>query len=147
MSDNMLICSGHKEYPTPLIFTFCFLEAEYWCPYCGRKSGMFDGGHLSLAPTISLSLRKKLQNRHDRFKALAMPFMEAAGIRICSSLEWPKGSGQQVKPRDLPSDVLDAFGRVADKGFPRWLKVEDVPDGITPTEFEAQYYGGEVILP
>lgn len=73
--------------------------------------------------------------------------MEAAGIVICSSTEWPRGSGEQVKPRDLPSEVREEFRRVAALGFPRWLKVEDVPDGITPAEFEAQYYGGEVILP
>lgn len=148
MSDMMVICSTHREeYPTPLIFTFAFIYAEYWCPYCGRKSGMFDGGHLRLSDDLPASMVETLQKRHDKFLKLAMPFMEAAGVRVCSSLEWPKGSGQQVKPRDLPSDVRAEFKRVADRGFPRWLKVENVPDDITPAEFEVFYYGGEVITP
>lgn len=61
MSDRMLICSNHQEYPTPLIFTFSFISAEYWCPYCGRKTGMFDGGHLRLSPDLSPSLIETLR--------------------------------------------------------------------------------------
>ena len=37
------ICSNHTEQ-IPLIWTFAFPGAEYWCPYCGFTGGMFGSG-------------------------------------------------------------------------------------------------------
>jgi len=40
-NDEMKVC--HND-GTPLIFTFKFPGAEYWCPCCGYRSGMLGAG-------------------------------------------------------------------------------------------------------
>ena len=41
--EEIKICENHKEV-VPLIWTFKFYGAEYWCPYCGYTCGMLGAG-------------------------------------------------------------------------------------------------------
>jgi len=43
MSKEIRICREH-ENEIPLIWTFAFDGAEYWCPYCGQNYGMLGAG-------------------------------------------------------------------------------------------------------
>ena len=40
----MKICSNHRDYEVPLIYTFAWNYNEYWCPYCGCHEGMMGAG-------------------------------------------------------------------------------------------------------
>lgn len=47
MDKEALICDSHSEYyQVPLIPTFRHKGAELWCPFCGAKLGIFDGGYV-----------------------------------------------------------------------------------------------------
>lgn len=55
-ADEIKICSNHQEYQVPLIWTFKFRGAEFWCPYCGYQEGMFGAGE-NVAETEVLKSR------------------------------------------------------------------------------------------
>ena len=64
MSKEITICSNCE---TPLIFTFCFAGAEYYCMGCGNTSGMLGGGdRVKLTP----ELRAKAKVVNDLWKAI-----------------------------------------------------------------------------
>ena len=42
--DNEIKICGCHDYKVPLIWTFKFSGAEYWCPYCGHTTGMLGAG-------------------------------------------------------------------------------------------------------
>ena len=50
--EMILICPSHKK-EIPLIWTFAFPGAEYWCPHCGYTCGMF-GNNKGISATDSL---------------------------------------------------------------------------------------------
>ena len=94
----MKICNNHLDTrPTPLIFTFAFPSCEYWCPYCGYKSGMFGAG-TQIEETPELVQREK-----DDWEN-AKPFLIAIGRRSCVSTLF---EGKQVAPEDLPQSEKD----------------------------------------
>lgn len=66
--DQIKVCTNHEEYLVPLIWTFRFHGAEYWCPYCGYQSGMFGAGTI-------VSASEDLKQRHDLFFKKATPFL------------------------------------------------------------------------
>ena len=41
-TQTLACCNSHQDYLVPLIPTFRFSGSEYWCPFCGRKYGLFD---------------------------------------------------------------------------------------------------------
>lgn len=43
--NKIRICDNHTKR-VPLIWTFKFLGAEYWCPYCGFEGGMLGSGRV-----------------------------------------------------------------------------------------------------
>ena len=64
----MIICEKHLEYEVPLIFTFAFIGAEYWCPYCGNSSSMFGaGGEVEETPELikRLNAYKKYSSEYS----------------------------------------------------------------------------------
>ncbi len=42
-NQSIKICERHDKQ-VPLIWTFRHPYAEYWCPFCGYKEGMFGAG-------------------------------------------------------------------------------------------------------
>lgn len=58
-ADEIKICSNHQEYQVPLIWTFKFRGAEFWCPYCGYQEGMFGAG-TNVTQTDELKKRLEL---------------------------------------------------------------------------------------
>lgn len=42
-NEEIKICACH-ERQVPLLWTFKFTGAEYWCPACGYTGGMFGAG-------------------------------------------------------------------------------------------------------
>ena len=48
------ICPCHVINPIPLVYTMKFPGAEYWCPACGFKEGMFEGSSIEVPETEDL---------------------------------------------------------------------------------------------
>lgn len=57
--DEIKICNNH-EIQVPLLYTFKFDGYEYWCPYCGYKSGMFGAGKTVKIPGTDLLEQKEM---------------------------------------------------------------------------------------
>lgn len=78
MEDEIRICSSHRDKEeTPLIFTFAFDGAEYWCPYCGANYGIFGAGDM-------VKNSKKIENRHEKYKKLSKRYLSSKSMMICS---------------------------------------------------------------
>jgi len=101
----MKICSGHSEYQTPLIWTFAFIGAEYWCPYCGYISGMLGAG-------TSVPETPELEERHNKFKEFSSDYLHAKGTQICAYTLW---EGKKIKPFDLPQQEKDRLSKIIDE--------------------------------
>ncbi len=97
------ICSSHQdEFKTPLIWTFAFNGAEYWCPYCGKNEGMMGAGEMVESSAI-------LRNRLKRFKKLSSDFLDAKSSEVCISLMW---NGERITPDKLPQEEKDRLQKV-----------------------------------
>jgi hypothetical protein len=94
MNNQIRICSNHPHRKTPLIWTFAFSGAEYWCPYCGYKSGMFGAGEsVDATPELEATLKNdKEQSQH---------FLHAVSAQTCDLLEY---KGKRITPHDLPDE-------------------------------------------
>ena len=69
MSEEFIrICRGHRDIETPLIWTFKFDGAEYWCPHCGHTAGMLGAG-------IEVPHTPELAKRLKQMKTKATPFL------------------------------------------------------------------------
>ena len=68
------ICRNHQDKEkTPLIFTFAFPGAEYWCPSCGSNEGMLGAGE-------DVEITNKLKNRLKKYKKESRPFLSAIAM-------------------------------------------------------------------
>lgn len=74
---EILICREHPEYQVPMIWTFKFPGAEYWCPYCGKQEGMMEAG-------IVVATNPEINARGAKYKKLATPFLSS----ITSKVDW-----------------------------------------------------------
>lgn len=96
--EEIRICSSHQdELKTPLIWTYAFNGAEYWCPYCGVNEGMMGAGQVVESTAV-------LRNRLKRFKKLSKDYLDANSTRVCSSMKW---MGKDIKPSELPQEEKD----------------------------------------
>ena len=73
------VCSDHQDYQVPLLWTFAFPGAEYWCPYCGHIHGMLGAG------TIVLGNQDILERGH-KYKEMSKDFLISYGTE--NQLEW-----------------------------------------------------------
>ena len=103
--DEILICSNHPTYQTPLIWTFAFPGSEWWCPYCGTSGGMLGTGE-SVPKTPALIARS------EKYEAMAAEYLHAMAVRVCSGTEWPPGSGKHIPPAELPQEEKDRLEKV-----------------------------------
>ncbi len=111
----MRICSNHKDYEVPLIWTFSWAYNEYWCPYCGGHWDMFGG---EKSEEID-----ELKKRLELYKKATEEYQDAMGIAICESTEW---KGVQTKPEDLPEEEKERLSKIREKGWELNIKVEDL---------------------
>lgn len=119
MANKINVCPWHLEYPVPLIYTFAFRGAEYWCPFCQYKSGILEAGEI-------VELTPELEKRHDLFKAAALPYINAVGTLNCDRIEYPRGSGITMPPNELPAEVLEENARIVATGWKSGIIIEDV---------------------
>lgn len=104
-TESIRVCTSHQdELVTPLIWTFAFNGAEYWCPYCGKNEGMFGAGE-------EVESTAKLRNRLKRFKKLSKDFLDAHSARVCRSMMW---EGKSITPNKLPQHEKDRLQKAID---------------------------------
>lgn len=64
----VVICpEGHRT--TPLIWTFAFRGTEWWCPFCGYRTGAFGR-------TREMTWAPELQALLDAYRERAVPFLD-----------------------------------------------------------------------
>jgi len=104
-NEEIRICTSHQdELRTPLVWTFAFNGAEYWCPYCGKNEGMMGAGERVKSTAI-------LRNRLKRFKKLSKDFLDAKCSQVCNSMMW---EGKRITPDQLPQEEKDKRQKAID---------------------------------
>ncbi len=114
--EEIRICRDHQEYETPLLWTFAFNGAEYWCPYCGANLGMMGAG-------IRVKATPELLDRHEKYKQASDKYLEAKSISVCVRLEW---EGKQISPDDLPQEEKDRVESILKAGWNYETEVENI---------------------
>ena len=112
----MKICSSHRDYEVPLIFTFAWNYNEYWCPYCDKHEGAMGAGE-EVEETTELKKRLKL------YEEATKDYRHAMAMLVCSSTDW---KGVQTKPEDLPEEEKNRLKEVRKKGWKLNIKIEDL---------------------
>ena len=110
---KITICESHFKYEVPLISTFAFSGAEYWCPFCGQASGMFGGKTVESTP--------ELEQRLIKYKEESKEYLGALSTRACSSLMF---EGKRISPDELPQEEKDRIKAIIDKGWKRGIFIE-----------------------
>ena len=116
MKKTILICENHKAYPTPLLSTMAFRHCELWCPFCGRKLGMFDGG-------TDTEWTQQLQDRHDKYKENYSEYLHACGLTYAVGTMW---KGERVHPDDLPDEEKERLKNIRENGWKEKIKSADL---------------------
>ena len=114
----MIICSDHQDYQVPLIYTYAWNGAEYWCPYCNCHLGMLEARE-DVEETEELKKRLKL------FKKATEEFRGARGTLICAETGW---KGEWVKPKDLPKEEIERLQKIVKIAWKENIKIEDLKD-------------------
>ena len=99
------ICARHQDYQVPLIWTFSFPGAEYWCPYCGFRGGMFGSG-------MDFDETSELIKRKETYEKSSKEYLHAQGVTCCSKTKW---KGKYIKPGDLPQEEKDRLEKIRDE--------------------------------
>ena len=102
MEKEIKICYKHQNYQTPLIWTFAFRGAEYWCPYCGFTGGMLGSG-------IMVNETPKLIKRKKGYEELHKEYLHAQGVTYCIETKW---KDKFIKPEDLPQEEKDRLKEI-----------------------------------
>lgn len=61
-TETIKICSCHEKQ-VPLLWTFKFNGAEFWCPACGYIGGMFGAGINVPVTNELLECKKELEEK------------------------------------------------------------------------------------
>ena len=94
--ETIAICPYHQQKQTPLIWTYAFPGAEWWCPACGANFGMFGEKQEEATPEL-LKLKEELKEKTQEF-------LSARGTFSCSSLKW---KGERITPDKLPAEEIE----------------------------------------
>lgn len=97
----MKICGNHEKQ-VPLISTYAFNGAEFWCPYCGYTGGFLGAG-------VKVETTKELVDLHTHYVELSKGFLHAKSVGICSSTLF---NGERMDPRDLPDEEKARLAKV-----------------------------------
>lgn len=99
------VCSNHSEKQIPLIWTFAFPGAEYWCPYCGYTSGMFGAGeNVPLTPELKIAAKEWGKRGKE--------FLSARSSLVCDMLKY---KGKYIKPSELPKKEIEKRKKIVDE--------------------------------
>ncbi len=104
MEKKILICENHQHFKVPVIETFAFAGAEYWCPYCGEIGGMLGFGK-------SVKENNTLIKRYNRYKNFSKDFLHAIGTRSCNETLF---NGKWMEPDDLPEYEKQRLQKIID---------------------------------
>jgi hypothetical protein len=85
------ICTRHDKQ-VPLIWTFAFPGAEYWCPYCGASEGMLGAGE-------NVSVTPELKQAKKDWEKKSKKYLNAKSIFACQSFMY---RGNRITPDQLP---------------------------------------------
>lgn len=110
----MKICSNHQDYLVPLIWTYSWNGAEYWCPYCDSHNGMLD-------VEVDHKFTEELEKRLKLYEKATEDYRHAMGVLVCASTEW---KGVQTKPQDLPQEEKDRLAKL--RNWELNVKAEDL---------------------
>lgn len=99
------ICKEHQDYKTPLIWTFAFIGAEYWCAYCGFTGGMLGSGIMIKETPILLKRKKSYEKSTGEY-------LHANGITYCSKTKW---KGELINPEELPQEEKDRLKKIREE--------------------------------
>jgi len=102
---TVLLCSHHDEKKAPMISTFAFIGAEYWCPYCGNTQGIFGDFK-------EVEWTKELQKEVDYWNGKAREFLSAKATFSCASLMW---EGNRIRPDQLPAEELERRQKIVNE--------------------------------
>jgi len=112
----MKICSHHKNYKVPLIWTFAWNGYECWCPYCDGHWDMFGSG-------MKTQETEELKNRLELYKEATAEYRGARGTLICEKTMWKK---EYIKPSELPKEEIERLNKIVEKGWKLNIKIEDL---------------------
>lgn len=110
--NTIKICDNNHDLPIPLIWTFAFPGAEFWCPVCGLTGGMFGTGEpVPETPALKAKL--------EEYERLTAAYLRARGSKVCISMMY---EGKQTDREDLPEHAVQEFTEiiVAWKGVPEF---------------------------
>lgn len=96
------VCEHHPERETPLLWTFAFPGAEFWCPHCGYRHGMFGAGKI-------VDSTPELMKRREDDERASSAYLEAMGSRSCSSMLY---EGVRYDRDKLPLAAREKFEAV-----------------------------------
>lgn len=103
--DEIRTCRRHRdEKVVPLIWTFAFHGAEYWCPYCGMNYDMFGGVRESADDELEQSLKEWTERTRS--------FLGARSALVCDLIRY---KGKTMKPSELPPKVLERYKRIVNE--------------------------------
>jgi len=96
------VCGCEIDYQVPLIWTFAFIGAEYWCPFCGSSVGMMGAGE-------DVPITKELVERSKKYKEFSKEYLKAKSTKVCSSLVF---DGKRISPDRLPDKEKERIDKV-----------------------------------
>jgi hypothetical protein len=96
------VCGCDDEHQVPLIWTFAFNGAEYWCPFCGNNYGMMGAGE-------AVPITKEIFERGEKYKEFSKEFLDAKSTTICESLMF---EGKRISPEELPNKEKERMLKV-----------------------------------
>jgi len=101
--DNTIkICDNH-DYKVPLLGTFAFDGAEYWCPYCGKCSGMLGAG-------TDVPVTEALIGRQKIYRDYADVYLHANGLMVCAETTLENKSMNRA---DIPPAIMEEAKKYA----------------------------------
>lgn len=100
--EEIRICESHQQYQVPLISTFSFPGAEFWCPYCGYTGGMFGAGR-------RVPITDELQDKLLKYRKHSEDYLHAIGIRVCVGTTW---KGKIIHPNELPPEEKERLNEI-----------------------------------
>lgn len=106
---TIAVCPHHEDHLVSMIFTFAFVGAEYWCPYCGHTCGMLEAERQPLT--------QELLDQHEKYLVAYRPYIEAKSTLAATYVEYPEGSGKMINPRYLPEEELARLRKIIEEGW------------------------------